>query len=336
MVTLTNTTRSTRLLKEVQTNLELLNAGLSAGLSGLDMKDAVRAATTADGTFATAYADSQAIDGVTLATGDRILLKDQTAADENGIYTVNASGAPTRSTDADVSAEVTQGLTTIVMEGTVNVSRGYSLTTAPAVIDTNDWVFTLIFDGSPAASSVVNVATGGIVATDVQAAIDELDTEKARLDGNNYSAGRMTFDGETVTISTVDVPVAIGTSTVVGDNNGFTVGTDGTLTATFTGTKTCHLRARVTMVSAATTLNDASLDILVDGVSVFSSAERDIDSDGNGAQIFEVDHYLDVVAAEVVTLAVTNGTDAENITVSAYVDRVDTAPSSGWMTINTA
>lgn len=159
---------------------------------------------------------------------------------------------------------------------------------------------------------------------------------KAGLDGNNYSAGRFTFDGETVTITTVDVPVAIATTTVVGDNNGFTVGTDGTLTATYTGTKTCHFRARVTMVSAAATLNNASLDIMVDGVSVFSSDERDIDSDGNGAQIFEVDHYLDVANGEVVTLAVTNGTDAENITVSAYTDRVDTAPSSGWATINTA
>ena len=58
--------------------------------SGLDVKNSVRAATTGNGTLASAYANGQTIDGVSLATNDRILLKDQTDASENGIYTVNA------------------------------------------------------------------------------------------------------------------------------------------------------------------------------------------------------------------------------------------------------
>jgi hypothetical protein len=57
-------------------------------VAGLSWKQAVRAATTANGTLATAYANGQAIDGVTLATGDRILVKNQTTASENGIYIV--------------------------------------------------------------------------------------------------------------------------------------------------------------------------------------------------------------------------------------------------------
>lgn len=80
-------------------------------------KGTVRVATTANGTLATAFANGQTVDGVTLATGDRILLKNQTSAAENGIYTVNASGAPTRATDMDVWTEV-PGAWVTVQEGT--------------------------------------------------------------------------------------------------------------------------------------------------------------------------------------------------------------------------
>jgi len=89
----------------------------------------VRAATTVNGTLATAFANSQVIDGVTLATGNRILLKNQTTGAANGIYTVNASGAPTRATDADTSAEVTSGMSTLVQEGTTNGNTQWALST---------------------------------------------------------------------------------------------------------------------------------------------------------------------------------------------------------------
>src|SRR5436190_10072507 len=72
---------------------------VDGAVNGLDWKSSVRAATTATGTLATAFANGQVIDGVTLATGDRILIKNQSTGSENGIYTVNASGAPTRATD---------------------------------------------------------------------------------------------------------------------------------------------------------------------------------------------------------------------------------------------
>jgi len=68
---------------------------------GLAPKKAVRVATLVAGTLASSFENGDVIDGITLATGDRILIKNQAAPATNGIYTVNASGAPTRSTDMD-------------------------------------------------------------------------------------------------------------------------------------------------------------------------------------------------------------------------------------------
>jgi len=101
---------------------------VDAAVVGIDWKPSVRAATTTTGTLASAYANGSVIDGVTLATGDRILIKNQTTGSENGIYTVNASGAPTRATDADAGTEVTGGLAVFVEEGTTQADTGWVLT----------------------------------------------------------------------------------------------------------------------------------------------------------------------------------------------------------------
>lgn len=79
----------------------------------------VRVATTANGTLATAFANGSTVDGVVLATGDRILLKNQTTTTDNGIYTVNASGAPTRAADFTTgAATLTGGVIIGVIAGT--------------------------------------------------------------------------------------------------------------------------------------------------------------------------------------------------------------------------
>jgi hypothetical protein len=97
-------------------------------------KRSVRVATTANGALATAYANGQTVDGIVLATGDRILLKDQTAGAENGIYIVNASGAPTRAVDANTAAHMVAGLVVYVREGTTNAKGTWKLTTTGAII----------------------------------------------------------------------------------------------------------------------------------------------------------------------------------------------------------
>lgn len=93
------------------------NGFLTSGSS--DAKASVRAATTANGTLSTAFANGQTVDGITLATGDRLLIKNQSTQSQNGIYTVNASGAPTRATDFDAWDEIVGAFVT-VESGTVN------------------------------------------------------------------------------------------------------------------------------------------------------------------------------------------------------------------------
>jgi hypothetical protein len=124
---------------------------VDALLQGLSWKQAVRAATTANGTLATAYANASVIDGVTLATGDRILIKDQTTQSENGIYTVNAAGAPTRAADTDTGAELVNA-TVYVSLGTANADKAYTQTAgdavAPPTIGTTSLVWALTGGGT--------------------------------------------------------------------------------------------------------------------------------------------------------------------------------------------
>ena len=92
----------------------------------LDIKDSVRVATTANINIATALNVGDTIDGVELADGDRVLVKDQTTQGENGIYTAGAT--PARSADANTAAELTGGTFVFVEEGTVGADNGYVFT----------------------------------------------------------------------------------------------------------------------------------------------------------------------------------------------------------------
>lgn len=101
-----------------------VTSAVDAARTGLDVKASVRAATTANITLS----NTQTVDGVALAVGDRVLVKDQATASENGIYIV-ASGAWTRAADFDTTTEVTAGAFTFVESGTVNADSGWVVST---------------------------------------------------------------------------------------------------------------------------------------------------------------------------------------------------------------
>lgn len=103
----------------------------------------VRAATVAPGTLATDFENGDVIDGYTLQTGNRILIKDQTNGIENGVYIVNASGAPTRAGDFPVGASV-DGRFLRCNEGDVNEGALFVVTNPDGsdVVGTDALVFT--------------------------------------------------------------------------------------------------------------------------------------------------------------------------------------------------
>ena len=122
---------------------------VDATASGLDLKDSSHAATTAalaavtysngsSGVGATLTADANGaltVDGQTMVAAERLLVKDQAAGLQNGIYTVTATGGAgavfvlTRTTDFDSTSEVTSGAFTFVETGTTNSDSGWVLTT---------------------------------------------------------------------------------------------------------------------------------------------------------------------------------------------------------------
>lgn len=94
-----------------------------------------RAATTANITIATALNAGDVIDGVTLADGDRVLVKNQTTGTENGVYVVAAT--PVRSAEWAVGESVV-GFCARVYAGTANAGRVWAVYAEPAVVGTHD------------------------------------------------------------------------------------------------------------------------------------------------------------------------------------------------------
>jgi hypothetical protein len=111
---------------------------------GLDVKDSVSVATTADdtgltynngaGTLTNDGHEVYVVDGVNLTLNMRVLVKDQDPSTENGIYYVSTAGASgatlvlTRATDANVAAELTGGTFVFVEQGTTNGDSGFVFT----------------------------------------------------------------------------------------------------------------------------------------------------------------------------------------------------------------
>lgn len=175
--------------------------------SGLDVKQSVRAATTAPINLASDLEAGDTLDtNVTLVAGDRVLVKNQSTASENGIYVVQASGAAVRATDFDSNAEVTPGAFTFVEEGATNADSGWVLTTNGTI---NVGVTGLAFAQFSGAGQVT--AGAGLTKT-----------------GNTLDVGGTT-DRITVNADTVDIA-----ATYVGQSSITTLGT--ITTGTWNGT----------------------------------------------------------------------------------------------------
>ena len=112
-------------------------AYVDSAVEGLHVHPSVRVATTTNVALATALENGDVLDGITLVTGDRILVKDQTTKSENGIYVVQASGQPTRATDFDTASEVDSGDFVFVDLGNTYANTGWVQINTPATIGTD-------------------------------------------------------------------------------------------------------------------------------------------------------------------------------------------------------
>lgn len=184
--------------------------------SGLDSKQSVRAATTANITLS----GEQTVDGVALVSGDRVLVKNQSTASANGIYDVD-SGAWTRSDDADGSPahEVSSGMYTFVEEGTTQANTGWVLATAdPISLGTTALSFTqfsrsddvVAGEGLTRTGNTIDVNVGDgihIVGDSLAVTADVLRDSDITTTALDRTSGKLTKVGDFgLGFTTVDVP----------------------------------------------------------------------------------------------------------------------------------
>ena len=177
-----NSQTITNLADPVNTQDAATKGFVEATSQGLDVKDSCVAATTGNITISTALNDGDTLDGVSLSTNDRVLVKDQDTSSQNGIYIVSSS--PSRSDDLATGADAA-GMFTFVEQGTVNADNGFVCTSnkGSAVVGTNNLTFAQFSgagqitagDGLDKSGNTLAVdlkANGGLVIESTEIAVD--------------------------------------------------------------------------------------------------------------------------------------------------------------------
>jgi hypothetical protein len=130
-------------------------------IAGLRTRIVAEVATTANVDLTADLQNGDTIDGVTLVTGDRVLVKDQSTGSQNGLYTVVASGTASRDTEYDTIAELS-GQMVVVNQGTANDNKIFLCTTNnTATLDTDTITFTQVTPSNVGTVTSVAVADSG-------------------------------------------------------------------------------------------------------------------------------------------------------------------------------
>ena len=162
-------------------------------IAGLRTRIVVEAATTANITLSSDLQNGDTIDGVTLATGDEVLVKNQSTDSQNGIYTVVSSGTASRSTEYDAIAEIS-GQMVIVNQGTTNDNTMWLCTTnTSATLGSDSIAFT----------KVTPQNVGDVTLTGTQTLTNKTLTSPI-IDGNGAVFEGATADGYETTVVPVD------------------------------------------------------------------------------------------------------------------------------------
>jgi len=182
-------------------------AYVDAAVVGIDWKPSVRAATTSNITLSGA----QTIDGVSVVAGNRVLVKNQTTASENGVYVASAS-TWSRSADADADAEVTAGLAVWVTEGSVYGDSGWVLVTDdPIIVDTTSLSFTQFTGASSITAGDGLTKTGNTI--DAVGTLNRISVSADAIDISTSYIGQSSI----TTLGTIGTGVWNGTDIAVVD-----------------------------------------------------------------------------------------------------------------------
>ena len=172
---------------------------LDAHLAGLSWKQAVKVATTANITLS----GTQTIDGVSVIAGDRVLVKNQSTASENGIYVVDASNW-VRATDMDATTPINElnSAAVFVERGLTNADSGWTQINNIQTLGTDTVSFTQ-FNGAASISPGIGLSiTGNQIDINLGAGIAQLPSDEVGIDLYVGGGLMMTVDGTTTDSST--------------------------------------------------------------------------------------------------------------------------------------
>ena len=265
---------------------------VDAARQGLDVKQSVRVATTEPIVISIDLAEGNEIDGVALAEGDRVLVKDQDTAAENGIYIVGPiEGGASRSADADGTpdtGEINPGTFTFVEEGDDNSDKGFVVSTnGTIVVDTTpiEWAQ---FSGAGSFESGDGLSkSGNIVNVNVTA------DRTAIVDDAVDIASTYVGQESITTLGTITTGVWNATEVAV--EYGGTGATDAATARQNLGVKSSET-AETTEVS---TLSRITAQTIGDGASVSYTITHSFDTRDVSVQIYEAEAPYSTVIADV-------------------------------------
>jgi hypothetical protein len=292
-------------------------------VAGLRTRIIAECASTANVTISSALEAGDVIDGVTLVAGDRVLLKDQSTATENGLYIAVASGAASRDPEHDTIAELSGGMV-VVNQGTANDNKIFLCTTdTDATLGSTSITYTTITPQNVGTVTSITAGTGlsggaitasGTIAIDTATTVDKTTAQ--------------TLTNKTLTSPKINEDVAV-TSTATELNL-----LDGSTAGTIANSKAVIYSAAgqvngTTLAIAGTAITSTATELnLLDGVSGLVQADftKLAAIDSTAAEI----NYSDLATLGTTAASKVFTADANNLTtVSGAVANVEDELTDG-------